>query len=233
MNKEHVYAKNYKANKGPVMPGGVSYENFWIALNREQNLATAASNWRKFAFLCLFISGISVGFNYWQSTQAQLLPYVIEVDQFGSAKAVGLMPTKQYEPKEAEINYFLGQFVTKLRSIPTDRVMLRKNAEDAYMFLTSKAQSSVDAQIRKDYMERVKNGEIISVELISITKSGSDKSYHLRWIEKSFSATGVLKSSTNMFGILTIKIETPQNASVLMINPLGIYIDEINWSKES
>lgn len=231
MNKDD-FGTDFQPSKGQIMPGGVSYENFWLAMNKEQNSAKATSNWRRFAFFCLLITALSLCFNYWQSTQAKLLPYIIEVDQFGSAKAVGLMSSQKYEPQEAEISYFLGQFIYKLRSIPTDKVMFRKNAEDAYLFLTSKAQSSVEKQIRQD-MDKVKNGDIVSVELVSITKAGSDKSYHLRWVEKTFSNVGILKSSTNMFGIVTIKIDLPKDSSVLMVNPLGIYIDEVNWSKES
>lgn len=233
MKDEYQIPRSHKPEQYPLMPGGVDYETFTFAMQREQNLAKAAANWRKACFFTLLMTFISMGFNYWQSTQAQLLPYIIEVDNSGSAKAVGLMPTVRYIPRDAEIHFFLFQFLSKLRSVPMDKVVQHKNVSDAYMFLSDKAKLKVNELLRQEVSQREKDMTSL-LELRSITKiAGSDNSYNVRWTEKVFSPSGSLEKSNNMFCNLTIKIDTPKDELSLIANPLGIYIKDLSWSLES
>src|SRR3972149_10979787 len=85
-----------------------------------------AKNWRVTAFGCLALSvGLSSAL-VWQSMQSRVVPYVVEVDTFGEARAVA--PAIQtYQPGDAQIAWHLGRFITHVRSISTDPVLVRQN----------------------------------------------------------------------------------------------------------
>lgn len=234
MKKEYELPKNYKPDKNPMMPGGVDYEIFIHAMQREHNLVQIAKHWRNAFCFSMLIMVASVGFNYWQSTQSKLIPYLIEVDNTGYAKAVGLMNTEKYIPKEAEIEYFLFQFVSKFRTIPTDRVVLKRNGSEALHFLEDSAKNKANNYLKKEFNEKLTNLETVSVELVSINKvAGTKNSYHIRWTEKIFTQNGELKATNKMFGNFIIDIKVPKDKDVLKVNPLGIYISDLSWSKES
>src|SRR3954467_7403891 len=74
-----------------------------------------ARNWRLMAFGGLFLTtGLSAGL-LWQSMQSRVLPYVVEVDALGEAKAVAPAAT-EYRPTDPQIAWFLGRFITDIRA---------------------------------------------------------------------------------------------------------------------
>jgi type IV secretory pathway TrbF-like protein len=52
-----------------------------------------------------------------------------------------------------------------------------------------------------------------------------------RCIERRYD-NGQLAATERWTAILTIVIETPRDADRLRKNPLGVYVNAINWSKE-
>ena len=59
----------------------------------------------------------------------------------------------------------------------------------------------------------------------------SSESFRVAWIERRYD-NGQLVVTERWTAILTIVIETPSNADRLRKNPLGLYVNAINWSKE-
>lgn len=53
----------------------------------------------------------------------------------------------------------------------------------------------------------------------------------MAWTEKRYE-NGQLAGTERWTAILTIVIQTPRDADRLRANPLGIYINAINWSRE-
>ena len=70
----------------------------------------------------------------------------------------------------------------------------------------------------------------VTVQVRSIVRvSGS--SYQVQWTEQSYD-NGALVSTDRWTGILTIVIHTPHDVVSLRKNPLGIYIDGLDWSRD-
>ena len=59
----------------------------------------------------------------------------------------------------------------------------------------------------------------------------SDRSFQVKWIETAYER-GSEAGSSHWTGILTIVTKPPVSADTLRRNPLGIYIDAIDWSRE-
>src|ERR1700684_66174 len=85
-----------------------------------------AKNWRLMAFGCLTLSvGLAAGL-VWQSVQSRVTPFVVEVDKLREEKAVP-PAIRSYQPTDAQIAWFLAHFITDVRSLPIDPVLVRNN----------------------------------------------------------------------------------------------------------
>src|SRR6476469_3341644 len=85
-----------------------------------------ARNWRLMALGGLFLStGLSAGL-LWQSMQTRVVPYVVEVDHLGEPLA--LAPAdKDYQPTDPQIAWHLSRFITDVRGVSLDPVLMRAN----------------------------------------------------------------------------------------------------------
>ena len=53
----------------------------------------------------------------------------------------------------------------------------------------------------------------------------------MKWVETAYDH-GALAGTSHWTAILTVVTRTPSTADVLRRNPLGIYVDAIDWSRE-
>lgn len=188
-----------------------------------------AHHWRLIAFGCLGLALIAAGALVWRSGQSLVTPYVIEVDRAGAVRAVGEAATP-YRPSDAQIGYHLAHFITNVRSLALDPVIVRQSWLDAYQYTTDQGAARLNEFARtSDPFARV--GQVsIAVEVISVLRA-SDNSFQVRWIERSYSR-GALSSTERWTAILSIVIQPPRTEERVRQNPLGIYIDALSWSKE-
>ena len=85
-----------------------------------------ARNWRLIAFGGLALStGLSCGL-LWLSMQSRIVPYVVEVDRLGEARAVAALE-EDYRPTDPQIAWHLGKFIGNVRSLSLDPVLMRQN----------------------------------------------------------------------------------------------------------
>ena len=68
-------------------------------------------SWKLISFFMLILVIISVSGVVYLSTRSSLIPYVIEVDDTGNAKGINPAYQVNYEPTEANIQYYLQNFV--------------------------------------------------------------------------------------------------------------------------
>ncbi|WP_084445168.1 VirB8/TrbF family protein [Sphingomonas sp. TDK1] len=70
----------------------------------------------------------------------------------------------------------------------------------------------------------------VSVQVTSVVRA-SDRSFQVKWTETAYER-GNAAGTSHWTGILTILTKPPVSADTLRKNPLGIYIDAIDWSRE-
>jgi type IV secretion system protein TrbF len=188
-----------------------------------------AKNWRLMAFGCLTLSvGLAAGL-VWQSVQSRVTPYVVEVDKLGEVQAVA-PAIQSYQPTDAQIAWFLGRFITDVRSLPIDPVLVRDDWLEAYDFVSGNAAVFLDSYAQANDPFKAIGDHSVSVEIISVVRA-SDTSFQVKWTEQTYQQ-GSLASTENWTAILTTIVEPPQTAETLRKNPLGLYITGIAWSRE-
>lgn len=188
-----------------------------------------ARNWRLMALGSLALSSGLAGGLLWQSMQSRVVPYVVEVDRFGETRAVS-PAIQDYNPDDAQIAWHLGRFIQNVRSVSTDPVLVRQSWLAAYDFATDRAALFLNEYAKaNDPFGRI-GTRSVSVQVTSVVRA-SDNSFQVKWTEQVFER-GNLASTTRWTGILAIVIRPPRNTDQLRKNPLGVFINAIDWSRE-
>ena len=188
-----------------------------------------AANWRLMAFGGLGLTAALSAGLMWQSLQSRVTPYVVEVDRLGEARAIS-EAEKAYRPNDAQIAWHLAKFIEHVRSVSLDPVLMRRDWLEAYDFATRRG-----AQFLGDYARSADPfghlGEhTVSVQVTSVVRA-SDRSFQVKWTETVYDR-GARGATSQWTGILTIVSRPPTSADALRKNPLGIYVDAIDWSRE-
>jgi type IV secretory pathway TrbF-like protein len=188
-----------------------------------------ARNWRLMAFGSLTLSIGLAGGLIWQSARSRVTPFVVEVDKLGEVQAVA-PGIQNYQPNDAQIAWFLARFITDVRSLPIDPVLVRRGWLEAYDFVTGHGAVFLDGYAGSNDPFKAIGDRSVSVEVTSVVRVSAG-SFQVKWVEQTYQQDS-LASTQNWTAILTITIKPPQTADVLRKNPLGLYVDGIAWSRE-
>lgn len=188
-----------------------------------------ARNWRLMAFGSLTLAAGLGGGVLWQSVQSRVVSYVVEVDRLGEARAV-TEAEAGFKPTDPQVAWHLSRFIHNIRSISLDPVVMRQDWLDAYAFTTQRGSQFIGDHARQSDPFSQVGTRTVSVQITSVVRA-SDKSFQVKWTETVFER-GSLAARSTWTAILTVVTRTPANADVLRKNPLGIYVDAIDWSRE-
>ena len=188
-----------------------------------------AKNWRLMAFGSLALSFcLSAGLT-WQSTRSTVTPWIVQVDNLGQAQAVA-PASLDYRPTDPQIAWHLARFIEEVRGIPADPIVLRQQWLRAYDFTTDKGAIALNDYARTDDPFTKAGKEQVAAEVSSVIRASPD-SFRVAWTERHYQ-NGQLAATERWSAILTIILETPHDADRLKRNPLGVYVNVFNWSKE-
>jgi type IV secretion system protein TrbF len=188
-----------------------------------------AKNWRLMAFGCmglLMAQGIGL---FWLSSKARITPYVVEVSSNGDIRAVGAA-LANWHPSDAQIAQNLGRFIQQTRSLSSDPIVVRQNWLNAYDLVTAKAAASLNAYAASNDPFKNIGKRTVTVDIVSVVRAGPE-SFELRWRESAYEQ-GRWISEAHYTAMPGIKLQTPTTEEAIRKNPLGLYIDTLNWSKD-
>jgi len=188
-----------------------------------------ARNWRLLAFGNLLLAAGLVAGLVWQSSRGTVVPWVVQVDKVGEAQAVA-PAVADYKPTDPQIAWHLAHFIEQVRSVAADPVIVRQNWLRAYDFATDRGAAALNDYARtNDPFANV--GKIqVAVEVSSVIRASAD-SFRVAWVERRYE-NGALAATERWTAILTIVLQAPRDAERLRKNPLGIFVNAVNWSKE-
>jgi len=154
---------------------------------------------------------------------------VVEVDSQGAVRAVG-PAAESYKPTEAEIAWYLDRFITNVRSLSLDPVLVRQNWLQAYDFATERGAAFLNAYAQANDPFNAVGERSVAVEVTSVVPV-TGTSYQVKWTEQGFK-DGSPAGTENWTAILSLVIAPPKTTEAVRKNPLGIYVDGIAWSRE-
>jgi type IV secretion system protein VirB5 len=188
-----------------------------------------AKNWRLAFFGALALSGGLAAGLVWQGARGTIVPWVVQVDQLGEAQAVA--PAEAgYRPTDPQIAFHLARFIEQVRSVSADPIIVRQNWLRAYDFTTDKGALTLNDYARtNDPFANI--GKVqVAVDVSSVIRASPD-SFRVAWTERRYQ-DGSLAVTERWSAILTIAVQPPRDVERLKKNPLGVFVNAINWSKE-
>ena len=192
-------------------------ENPYLSARRTWNdhmrgIQSSRTMWQLLALLCLLIALASVGGVIAIGSQSKFIPYVVQVNKLGEAIAVSRADIAG-ETDPRVVHASLASFINDLRMVTPDVALQRKAIFRAYA-----------------------ETQTVNVEIISVIPQ-SPETWQVDWLEKIYDRQGHLTEQPfKMRALLRIynKPTTPSTTEEqIRNNPLGIYIQDFSWSKQT
>lgn len=188
-----------------------------------------ARNWRLASFGSMSLALVLGAGMIWLASQSRVTPYVVQVDKFGAVQAIG-PATQNYTPTDAEIAWYLARFVTDVRSLSLDPVVVRRNWLEAYDYATDHGAIFLNQYAQANDPFKAVGERTVSVQISSVVRV-SDGSFQVKWIEQTFEHDALARTE-HWTAILSVVTKQPTTAEILKKNPLGLYVNGVNWSRE-
>ncbi|MBU2588837.1 MAG: conjugal transfer protein TrbF, partial [Alphaproteobacteria bacterium] len=117
-----------------------------------------------------------------------------------------------------------------VRAVPDDPIIVRQNWLRAYDFATDKGALALNDYARTNDPFALIGREQVGVDVTSVIRA-SPTSFRVAWVERRY-RDGSIAETSRWTAILTIVVQVPRTPDALRKNPLGIFVNAINWSKE-
>ena len=188
-----------------------------------------ARNWRLAFFGTLAMAGGLAGALVWQGARGTIVPWIVEVDKLGEARAVS-PATAGYRPTDPQIAFHLARFIEQVRGIAADPIVVRENWLRAYDFTSAKGALALNDYARTNDPFAGIGKVQVAVDVSSVIRASPD-SFRVGWTERHYQ-DGSLAATERWSAILTVVVQPPRTPDALRRNPLGLFVNAINWSKE-
>lgn len=216
----------YAATPEPVTP----YQK--AAQVWDERLGSArvqAKNWRLMAFGCLLLAAVSTGDSVWRRAEGTAaIPYLVDIADGEVQSVRKAIPLG--EPADQDIANQLARFIENVRSLSIDPVVVRKNWLSVYDYTTDRGAAFLNEYAREH--EPLKNigKRSVMVDIVSVVRA-SEHSFQVQWDEHAY-VNGASADTERWTAILTIVKQRSRKEEKLRVNPWGIYVDGISWSRQ-
>ena len=219
------------------MAGHTPPDNPYIAAKNEWNerygsYVKAASAWRIVGITGMLMAVIGFAYALYQSTQVKLVPYIVEVDKLGTASSAGFPQQIEYADARV-VRATLGGFISNFRSVTPDAVVQKQYIDRTYALLRTSdpATEKVNSWFRSSSpFEKAKNATV-AVEVNNIVAL-SNQSYQIDWTEFERDRRGKETAVRRFRGIATVMLTPPQDEGVIRLNPIGLYLRDLDWTAQ-
>jgi len=197
--------------------------------DRYAGLAHGKRNWQLVALGLLAIDGLLTGGLIHIASQSRVSPFVVEVDRLGQAVAFG--PAEQLrKTDERLIRYQLNLFVRDVRSVFSDAEVQKTVINRAYGHAKDGALGFLNDYFKKSNPFLREAEGTVTVQVQSVLRL-SASSWQVQWRETQIAPGGRVVSETAWQAVLGVELTPPETTDVLLVNPLGLYVTEINWTQ--
>jgi len=231
----------------PVEPGKAAAATPDVAANSELNpyvearrewnerygdYIHQAQHWRTMALISGLVALISVAGVVYIGAQSKVVPYVVEVDKLGAVATI----SRAEKPSTVDsrvIKAYLARFVTDWRAVSIDRVAQKGAIDRVYAMLPngSVALNKLNDHFKANNPFAVAAKKTVAVDVTNLLPI-SDQTWQVEWQEVTRDLRGELQSSVRMKVSIIVGITPPSDEHLMLINPLGVYITDLNWSQQ-
>ena len=214
----------------------MSDANPYVEARREWNdryleLVLERRWWQAVAGAELVVTLILAGGLVWLSLQHKTIPYVVEVDALGAALAIKPAENAGYTADERIVRYQLAAFIRGARQVMTDRIAMKKGLEQVYAYARGAARTYLDEYYRANNPFEIAKTYAV-VPTVTSQLRLSPTSWQIRWTEEQRGLDGLLLGKSQWEGVVTTEVVPPTSEDTIHVNPLGLYVTDIRWTKQ-
>ena len=198
---------------------------------RYGGLIKRAQNWRFAAMLALLVAFAEAVVILGVATRPKTVPYVVAVDSLGRVVASGAV--ERSSPVDRRMKETaLSRWMQDLRGVTSDGLAQRRAIDRVYGMIGSGtvAQTLVTEFYRANQPFDRANKETVQVDVNMILPT-TEQTYEIDWTETARDPSGGVVSVGRWKAILTIVVNPSSDENVLQLNPFGIYVMNVSWSK--
>lgn len=192
----------------------------------------AARAWRIVGMVGLSMATIGFTYALYLSTQVTLVPYIVEVDKLGTPVTAGFPQQIEYADARV-VRATLGNFVTSFRSITPDAVVQKQYIDRTYALLRASDPSTqkINAWFRGNSPFEKAKTSTVAVEVNNIVAL-SNRTYQIDWTEYERDRKGKETGIRRFRGIATVTLTAPQDEATIRLNPIGLYVRDLDWTAQ-
>lgn len=191
-----------------------------------------AYHWRTMAIISGLAALVAVIGIAYIGAQSKIVPYVVQVDKLGEAAAV----SRADRPADVDsrvIKAYLARFVADWRTVTVDRQAQKSTIDRVYAMLPS---GSLALGKLNDHFKNHNPFVLATKESVSVAVTNllplSDKTWQVEWLETTRDMRGAVQTAARMKASIIVGIRPPTEENLILINPLGVYITDLNWSQQ-
>jgi len=194
-------------------------------------VAAAKHNWQLMAFAELALVAMLTAALFYLANQSKIAPYVVQVDKLGQAVAFG--PASELrEPTERLYRYQLATFVYNVRSVLVDVDAQRVQIAQAFAYSRGGAKDFLTGYFRETYEATLAANETVNVQVHAVLRL-SAKTWQVQWAETHTNHSIGSQREEHWQAALTTEFLQPSTSEEILVNPLGLYVSEIHWTKNN
>ncbi|MGO4623834.1 conjugal transfer protein TrbF [Ensifer sp. 2YAB10] len=212
-------------------------ENPYLAARQEWSerygsYVQAAAAWRIVGILSLTMAIIGFSYSMYLSTQVKLVPYLVEVDKLGTPVAAGFPEQIEYADARV-VRAMLGNFVTSFRSVSPDAVVQKQYIDRTYALVRTADPSTqkINSWYRGNSPFEKAKTTTVAIEVNNIVAI-SNQTYQMDWTEYERDRKGKEAGTRRFRGIATVALTAPQDEAIIRLNPIGLYIQDFDWTAQ-
>lgn len=196
--------------------------------DRQGDALTRAHNWKMIAFGAIAVAGIAVAGIAYIGAQSKIQPYVYAIDKMGNPIAMA-QPATGEAVNQRIIEAQVASWVWNWRSMLSDPMAQKQLLAQVYAMASTQTAAEINPWYKRSWTADA--GYVVSPHISSILPV-SKNTYQVNWSETKYK-DGQSDGTTTYKGNVTVgidkKIASTTQAS--MLNPLGIYVQSITWTK--
>lgn len=208
--------------RGDTAPEGRYFQARQEWDDRIGSARAQAANWRRAFFAMTLLTLILAGGLVALSLRPQIMPYVVEVGPNGRVSNVAALP-RHTTPSDAQIALTLHQFVQRIRAVPMDAVLLRRNWLEAYAFLSESGAAALTELAEREQTFARAGRDRVDVTIQDTLKQ-TPQTFQVAWRETAYGLGAERGRTREMVGTFQVQSAMAQDPEKLKLNPFGVYI---------